>query len=104
MPTHEPYCAWCNARHPATRECAKRWKAENEPPWRPIETAPVASRVEAKTARGAIITGRTTGRGPRGRRGANTVEDAAGYRHVCTHWRLSSPAQTQDKEAQGDAQ
>lgn len=64
--------------------------------WQPIETAPIACRVEALTSRGSVIQGRTMGRGPRGRRGANMVETADGYRHVCTHWRPEPAAVRRD--------
>lgn len=66
--------------------------AQGQEDWRPIATAPVAARVEALTARGQEITGRTMGRGTRGQRGNNMVETSDGFRHVCTHWRPLSHA------------
>lgn len=63
-------------------------------PWFPIETAPVSAKVRARSVRGLEFTGRTMGRGPRGRRGANMVEDVVtGLRHVCTHWQPAPSSQ-----------
>ena len=73
------------------------------PAWEPIETLPFGTRVEALTASGQIIEGRTPSLSARRPGQANTVTDDAGMRHVCTGWRsLAQPAASQapDREVE----